>query len=319
MKAGKICILGGTGFVGRHLVARLAKDHHQIKVLTRRRERHRELLVFPTVQLVEADVHDLQTLRKQFAGYDVVINLVGILNEKGRSGKGFHRAHIDLPGKVTMACKDSSVHRLLHMSALGAEPAYAPSYYLRSKGEGENVAHASPSIITTSFAPSVIFGPDDSFFNRFAGLLKIAPLFFPLACPNTRFAPVYVGDVVEAYARAVDNPATFGQRYNLCGPKIYSLRELVQYAADSLGLKRNIIGLSKGLSRLQANLLEWLPGKPFSRDNFLSMQKDSICEDEFPAVFGITPRSIESIVPVYLGKPQPQARYDQYRRRNSPH
>ncbi|MCK5640408.1 MAG: complex I NDUFA9 subunit family protein [Gammaproteobacteria bacterium] len=318
MKARKICILGGSGFVGRHLVARLAQDKHQIKVLTRRRENHRALLVFPSVQVVSADVHDLQTLRREFAGYEVVINLVGILNETGHSGKGFHKAHIDLSGKVVVACQDSGVHRLLHMSALGAEPSYAPSYYLRSKGEGENVAHSNPAIITTSFAPSVIFGPDDSFFNRFAGLLKISPLFFPLACPDTRFAPIYVGDVAEAYARALNNRATFGQRYNLCGPKIYTLRELVQYTADSLGLKRNVFGLSKGLSRLQANLLEWVPGKPFSRDNFMSMQKDSICEKKFPEVFGITPRSIESTVPVYLGKPQPQARYNQCRRRNSP-
>lgn len=314
MKAHTICILGGTGFVGRHLASRLARDGHRIRILTRRRIRHRELLVLPTVEVVEANAHDLAVLKKQFAGCDTVINLVGILNEKGRTGQGFYRAHVELPRKVIEACRACGVTRLLHMSALGADAAYGPSHYQRSKGEGENLVHATHGLDVTSFRPSVIFGADDSFFNRFAQLLKLTPLFFPLACPQTRFAPVWVGDVVEAFARALDNTACYGQRYDLCGPRSYTLKELVQYTARTLGLRRRIIGLGKGLSQLQAALLEWAPGKPFSRDNYLSMQRDSVCEGEFPAVFGFTPTSLESLVPTYLVPRSERLRYGEHRR-----
>jgi NADH dehydrogenase len=294
-----ICILGGSGFFGRHLCARLAKAGHQLRVLTRRREEHRDLLVLPTLELVECNVHDPDALSQALAGCDVVINLVGILNERGHNGSGFRRAHVELPQKVVEACRANNIHRLLHMSALGADAEHGPSHYQRTKGEGERLVHDSGLNVTT-FRPSVMFGEGDSFFNRFAGLLRITPGLFPLACAGARFAPVWAGDVVEAYALAIDNPATWGKGYELCGPRVYTLQQLVEYTAGQLSLRRKVIPLPDWLSRLQANMLEYFPGKPFSRDNYLSMQQDNVCSGDFPAEVGIIPRSIDSVVPQYL-------------------
>ena len=309
----RICILGGTGFVGRHLIARLGDDGHYIKVLARHRERHRELLVLPTVHVVEADVRDEATLLREFRGMDTVVNLVGILNESGRTR--FRDVHVELPRRVVAACRKNNIKRLLHMSALSADAGRGSSQYLRTKGEGENAMHAESGIAVTSFRPSVMFGPDDDFFNRFARLLKITPYFFPLACPQAKLAPVYIGDVVEAFARALNNRATFGQRYDLCGPRTYTLKELVEYTVQQTGLNRSIIGLGKNMSSLFASLLEIMPGKPMSRDNLASLRQDSVCKGEFPAVFEITPTAIEAVVPVYLARGNTRKKYLGYRER----
>lgn len=311
-----VCIIGGTGFVGHHLVNRLAKEGYRLKILARHPERNRELQVLPGTAVVKADVHDPLALSQALNGCEAVINLVGILNEKGHKGRGFYRAHVELPRKILDACRNKGIKRLLHMSALGADAAHGLSHYQRSKGEGENLVHAGHHMQVTSFRPSIIFGPGDSFFNRFATLLRLAPplLPFPLACAEARFAPVYVGDVVEAFAASLNNPATFGQRYELCGPQVYSLEELVHYTAQTLGLKRNILGLGKGLSRLQAALFEYLPGKPLSVDNVLTMQRDHLCEAGGPSVLERPARSIEQVVPYYLQRRGQLARYDEYRR-----
>jgi uncharacterized protein YbjT (DUF2867 family) len=293
-----ICVLGGTGFVGRHLVSRLAEQRLEIKVLTRRRERHRALQVLPTVKLIEADVHDKAALHSHFQGCNTVINLVGILNEKGHDGSGFRYVHVELARKIVQACRDNDVQRLLHMSALGADAFAGPSHYLRTKGEAEEYVHAGAdqNFKVTSFRPAVIFGPEDTFINRFAGLLKIFPI-LPLACPNTRFAPVYVGDVVDAFAAALQNPSTFGKRYDLCGPRVYTLKALVQYVAKVMGIKRLVVGLPEPLSRLQATVLEYAPGKPFSLDNYHSLSVESVCKKGEPC-----PTTLESVVPRFLGK-----------------
>jgi NADH dehydrogenase len=299
----KICLLGGTGFVGKRLAARLSGAGHDVVILTRRAVRHRDLLVLPTARLAEGDVHDAEFLRQQFEGKDTVINLIGILNEKGRSGKGFTRAHAELPGKVAQACRETGVPRLLHMSALHAART-APSCYLRTKALGEEAVHRaeSPDFHVTSFRPSVIFGPGDGFLNRFAGLLRLTPGVFPLACPGSRFQPVYVEDVVRAFTESLDNHKTFGQRYDLCGPQVYTLREIVEYVAKLIDRRVCVIGLTDGLSWLQAATLEFMPGKPFSLDNYRSLQIDSVCEKGFPEMFGITPASLEEIAPGYLKK-----------------
>lgn len=315
MKQHHICIVGGSGFVGHHLAARLVEEGHPVRVLTRHRERHRELLVLPTLELKECNVHDQDALQSAFEGCDVVINLVGILNEKGHSGRGFHRAHVELSDKVVAACQSSGIRRLLHMSALGADAAHGCSFYQQTKGEAEDRVHAARGLDVTSFRPSIIFGPDDSFFNRFAGLLRSTPLLFPLACADARFAPIFVSDVVECYARAIDDPATYGKRYELCGPRRYTLYQLVHYTARQLGLRRWIIALPDWASKLQARLLEFAPGKPFSRDNYNSMQRDNVCEGDFPAEFGIIPRSIESVVPAYLRDGDQRSLYPHFRAR----
>ena len=301
MSTHKICLLGGTGFVGKRLAARLSEAGHGVVILTRHRERQRDLLVLPTVRLVQGDVYDPEFLRKQFEGRDTVINLVGILNEKGRDGRGFARAHAELPSMIAETCRQTGVARLLHMSALHATPK-APSHYLRTKALGEDAVHraGNPDFHVTSFRPSVIFGPGDSFLNRFAGLLRLTPGVFPLACPQARFQPVYVEDVVRAFVESLDNHKTFGQRYDLCGPKVYTLREIVEYVARLIGKRVCIIGLNDALSYLQAATLEFVPGKPFSLDNYRSLKVDSVCEKGFPEVFGITPASLEEIAPNYL-------------------
>ncbi len=314
MKKSKVCVVGGTGFVGRHIIAELARRGYTIRVLTRRRERHRELLVFPTLELVQCDIHRLANLSAQLENADAVISLPGILNEMGGAGEDFASVHAELPAKICEACRYNRITRVLHMSALNAAPD-APSQYLRSKAAGEDAAHAGSDegLRITSFRPSVIFGPDDSFFNRFAALLKLTPLVFPLACPKARFAPVYVEDVVQAFVRSLSDKSTFGQRLDLVGPRQYTLKELVEYTAKTLGLRRYILGLGDGLSRLQARMLELAPGKPFSRDNYLSMQVDSISDDNALPRLGIEPQSIEAIVPTYLGGQNREARYQRLR------
>ena len=297
----RIAVLGGTGFVGRSLCARLVEAGHEVFVLTRRRERHRDFLVLPTAQVIEADVYHPAALKSAFHGLDAVINLVGILNESGRNGKGFERAHAELPARVVQACRQASVPRLLHMGALHAG-ADAPSHYLRSKACGAQTVHEADGaeLHVTSFHPSVIFGPYDSFTNRFAALLRRIPLVFPLACPNARMQPVYVEDVVQAFVGSLERYETFGQRYNLCGPEVFTLQEIVTYLASVLGLKRRILPLGDGLSRLQAAVMQFAPGKPFTPDNYRSLQVASICEGPFPAVFGVTPARFAAIVPSYL-------------------
>ena len=269
----------------------------------------------PNITLLQADVHDSAVLRREFSGCGAVINLVGILNETGKRGSGFHRAHVELPQRVADAAVASGVGRLLHMSALHADAGERDSLYLMSKGEGEDRVHAAAEhgLVVTSFRPSVIFGPGDSFFNRFAGLLRLAGPVFPLACPNSRFAPVCVTDVSEAMCRALDS-ATGGERMELCGPDVYSLRELVEYTRDLLGLRCRVIGLGDTLSRLQARALGMVPGKPFSMDNYHSLQKDSVCSNNALPTLGITPAPVTAVVPGYLAGRNSRGRYQSLRR-----
>ncbi len=302
MAAKRIAIIGGSGFVGSHLVAALTREGWATRVFTRRRSRARALLVVPTCEVIETDVHLASNLNEHLAGCDVVVSLAGILNEHAGAGHRFQDVHAELPGKLAEACRYHGIERMLHMSALGVD-ADAPSEYLRTKFRGEQAAHAAAAhgIAVTSFRPSVIFGPGDSFFNRFAGLLALSPFVFPLACPHARFAPVYVEDVVRAFLATLDDDAAAGRRYELCGPQTYTLRELVAYTARLTGHRRNIVGLGDRLSRLQGRVLERVPGKPFSFDNYLSTKIDSTCSCNALEELGIVPRSVESVVPGYLG------------------
>jgi NADH dehydrogenase len=317
MKNNRVCILGGTGFVGRHLTAALTSMGIECKIPTRHIEPNKAMLLYGQVELVKANIFDLKQLTSLFSDCDAVINLVGILNENSKGG--FQRAHLDLTRLVIDGCKQAKVTRLLHMSALNANASGKLSTYLRTKGEAQNLVMSDSvrqyGINATSFGPSVIFGPDDSFFNRFAGLLKLLPGPFPLACASSRFAPVYIGDVVSAFAQALNNNNTWGNHFDLCGPRIFTLRQLVKYTAEQLDLNRLIIKLPDMLARLQGHMLGRFPGKPFSYDNYLSLQIDSVCSGENGLdKLGINATDIDAVVPYYLGQSSERSRYLQLRR-----
>lgn len=310
MKHEKICVIGGGGFVGHHLVNLLASRGCSVWVPTRRRQRIIDLAVLPTVEVVEADVHDPATLRQLLQGKDAAINLVGILH--GTPAE-FERAHVELPRRIAQACLDTGVGRLLHMSALGADSASRSVYQqTKAKGEAEVMAIGRASgLAVTAFRPSVIFGPGDSFLSLFADLLKLAPV-LPLAGAAARFQPVYVGDVARAFATALDEPATHGQVYSLCGPGVYTLAELLRLTARTLGLKRWIVPLDQTQSYLFARLMELKPGrKLMTRDNYYAMQTDNVCREGFPALFGQA-TALEAVID-YLKGSGPRCGYDRYR------
>ncbi|HYW92884.1 MAG TPA: NAD-dependent epimerase/dehydratase family protein [Gammaproteobacteria bacterium] len=311
-----IFMLGGSGFVGRHLAAELSRRGHRVRVLTRHEERCRELKVLPTVWVDQGDPYDPSTLAAELEGCDLAINLVGILNETGHPREDFRSAHVELPRLLAEACRRNHVRHVLHMSALGADASRAPSRYLRTKGEGEAQyrQHGGERLQATIFRPSVIFGPGDSFINRFVGLLRWSPAVFPLACPDSRYAPVYVGDVARAFADSVSNRDVPGKSFCLCGPRTYTLREIVEYTARTAGLKRRIVSLGDGMSHAQGKLMQHFPGKPFTEDNYLSTRVDSVCQQNDLERFGIRPTPMEAVVPVYVGHRRTRDRYPDYRR-----
>jgi NADH dehydrogenase len=302
-----ICVIGGSGFIGRHIVHRLSAANCSVVVPTRRRERAKALLVLPAVDVVEADVQDAGALERMTRGADAVINLVGVLHD-GRGNAGFEEAHVALSRKVIAACGRSGVKRLLHMSALGAGRS-APSRYLRTKAEAEDQVRAS-RLEWTIFRPSVVFGREDRFLNMFAGLLDRLPV-VPLACPDARFQPVFVEDVAQAFVLALTDSGSVGLSYDLCGPHVYSLRELVNLVGEITGRRRRVVGLNAALSRLQSAVLEILPGRMMTRDNVRSMQVASVSDAAFP--FGVRPASLESVAPEYLSGRTPRARYRAFR------
>jgi uncharacterized protein YbjT (DUF2867 family) len=305
-----VAILGGSGFIGRHLSHALAAEGYRVRVATRDRERaKRELILLPTVDVVYANVHDPAELSAFVRGADAVVNLVGVLHQ-GRGDASFEQAHVELARKVVAACRDGRVGRLLHMSALNADPG-GPSVYLRTKGEAERVVRDS-GLAWTIFRPSVIFGRGDGFLNLFATILRFAPVMM-LASPNARFQPVFVEDVAAAFEKSLEYVETFGKSFDLCGPRVYTLRELVEYVGALTGQRRPVIGLNDTLSYWQALTMELLPVKLMTRDNYYSMKVDSVCRCEFP--FGIVPTALEAVAPLYLGQRTPRARYREMRAR----
>ena len=312
----KIAILGGTGFVGQSLCNRLSKDGYKLKVPTRNREYNRDnLILLPNLELIETDIHNSDDLKELLIDCDAVINLVGILNEKRNNGKVFRKVHVELVKNLTSICKVHGIRRILQISALGADAKNGKSFYLKTKGEAEKLLRSnSVGIKTTILKPSVIFGKKDSFFNRFAKLLKICPFFFPLACYKTKFSPIYVLDVVEMIAKSINDPNSYNKSYQLCGPKTYSLKNLISFTSETLDLKCVIIPLNNTLSYFQARVFDFLPNKPFSTDNYLSAQTDSICECNDLFRYNIKPTAIEDIVPQYLAGYKYNSFYSMFRK-----
>lgn len=305
----KIVVLGGTGFVGGHLIPRLCALGHRVDVLSRNPSAKRRLGVLPQVRLRAVDVYDRKALGAALKGADAVINLIGILNESGFGGAGFRRAHVELVEGLIEACKAAGVRRLLQMSALNA--GRGESHYLKTRGETEALIKGS-GLDWTLYQPSVIFGPDDGLFCRFAGLLKLAPV-MPLARASTKFAPVYVGDVVNAMVQTLNDRSAFAQTYELYGPEVLTLAEIVRMTARELGLHRLVVPLPDALGRLQALAMDFVPGKPFSTDNFLSLKLDSVGGVDGLYRLKLDKTPIEAVLPEILHPQGRQARLDSYR------
>jgi NADH dehydrogenase len=310
MKTLRIVVLGGSGFIGRALCARLLREGHAVRLLSRNLAAHAERLLPPGLDLRQVDVYDPDALRASFAGADAVVNLVGILNEPGDNGRGFRRAHVELAKLVIAAMQLAGVRRLLQMSSLNA--GRGSSHYLKSRGEAEAAVRAS-GLDWTLFEPSVVFGPGDGLYARFGSLLKRLPM-LPLACPNAKLAPVYVGDVVEAIARSLHDRAAIGEAYELYGPEVFTLRQIVAACARQLGLRRWIIPLPSLLGRMQGLACDFVPGKPFSSDNWRSLQTDAVGGIDGLHRLGISPTPVAEVLPDILGdRDDKQARYARLR------
>ena len=310
-----IVLLGATGFVGSHLLPELAGRGHRCTVLCRNISRARHLRLIPDVGLKQVRSFTPSNLAAEFAGADVVINLVGILNERGRSGRQFSAVHEVLVENLIEACCISGVKRVVQFSSLNA--GQGKSHYLLSKGKAEALLQKAEFIEVALIRPSVIFGEGDSFFNRFAALLRIVPA-LPLACPQSKLQPVWVGDVVNAVGRILQSWSPDHQSFDLVGPKVYTLKELVEYTARVLDKKRWIIGLSDPVSRLQGFIMDFVPGKPFSSDNYQSLQLDNVSKSNALPQLGIKPCSVKSVVPGYLVRKGRQSRLDSWRKHSTP-
>ncbi|MGH8796035.1 MAG: complex I NDUFA9 subunit family protein [Caldimonas sp.] len=309
-----VLVLGGTGFVGRSLCEKLVGRYGgagaRIIVPSRRPDRARGIWMLPTVELFKADIHDDRELNRLVAHCDTVVNLVGILHG---SEAAFDRAHVQLPRRLAQACLGANVNRVVHVSALGAA-ANAPSRYLRSKAAGE-AALVSKALDLTVLRPSVMFGDGDRFLSLFARLQAIFPV-VPLAAAQARFQPVWVDDVASAIVRCLDDRTTIGQVIECCGPEVRTLEQLVRLAGRCAGHPRPIIALPAALGRLQAALLEWLPGEPLmSRDNLDSMRVASVASGVQPGLarLGIAPAAVEGIAQIYLGNAQGPGRLEAWR------
>jgi uncharacterized protein YbjT (DUF2867 family) len=312
----KFLILGGTGFIGRSicekLVERSGGADGRLRIATRRFPRARHLQLLPTVEIACGDMHDEAVLARMLRDTDAVINLTGILHG---SEAEFERVHVRLPARLGAACKAAGVRRIVHISALGAA-ADAASRYQRSKARGEEALKAA-GLDLTILRPSVIFGERDRFLNLFATLQSIFPV-MPLASAGARFQPVWVDDVASAVVRSLDDPTTIGTTIECCGPRVYSLEELVRAAGEWSGSRRPVLALPAAIGRLQALFMELLPGKPLmSRDNIDSMRVANIASGKLPGLerLGIEPSPLEAIAPRYLGHVSGEKRLEAWRAR----
>lgn len=316
MSTPRVLVLGGSGFVGRHVCEQLNRLGWQITVPTRRAVNAASVQSLPGLTVIEASVHQDADLARLMPGHDAVVNLVAVLHG---NEKRFEQVHVQLPGKIASAMKKAGVQRLVHVSALGADP-QGPSMYQRSKARGETVLH-NAGLQLTILRPSVIFGAEDKFLNLFADLQAVAP-FMPLAGSGTRFQPVWVADVARAVAVCLQKPDTIGQTYELCGPDVLTLGELVkkagQWAGVNHGRGRPVVGLPMWVGWLQAAAMEMAPGEPLmSRDNLASMKVDNVATGQLPglAALGIQAASAAGVAPGYLGHRGPRSRLNTWRER----
>jgi len=296
-------VTGGTGFVGHELITRLAAAGHTVRVVTRNAARADTLLPLSSVEIDVGNVYDPDFLRRRFDGCQVVVNLVGILNERGFGGGGFRRAHVEFTAGLLRAMRQARIPRLLHMSALNADAAHGRSHYLRTKGAAEHLVRQETSLQWTIFRPSVIFGAGDSLTLRFAELLRVSGGWLPLARPQARFAPIHVSDVAAAFLRALGDRTSIGATYELCGPQILTLAQLVRDTAQAAGLRCHLLPLPDAVAWLQGALMGLIPGKPFSLDNYRSLLTDSVCRDDGCQRLQLSTGSLRAWAPLWLRPP----------------
>jgi uncharacterized protein YbjT (DUF2867 family) len=303
VRVSRVLVMGGSGFIGRHVVAELARRGIKVTVPSRRRERAKHLILLPTVDVVEADINRRGVLDRLARDHDAVINLVGVLHGN------FARAHVELALAAVSACRSAGVKRLVHMSALGAAPD-SPSEYQRTKARGEQAVIDAADLTVTVFRPSAVFGPEDQFLNQFATLARFSPL-LAVPCPHARFQPVYVGDVARAFAASLGDTEAYNRGYELGGPRQYPLTALIELVCAITGRPRLVVGLPDSLSYVQALVLEHLPGTLMTRDNYHAMRTPNVTGSLFP--FGIVPQSVEAAAPAWRAPAGPRERYPQLR------
>jgi NADH dehydrogenase len=318
-KTSRILVIGGSGFIGTHVVSQLTARGLRVVVPTRHRERARHLIVLPTVDVIDTRMASGDGLDGLVSGCDAVINLVGVLHSQPGGpddpfGAEFRRAHVDLPETIVRACQRSGVRRLVHVSALGVsdDPAKpGPSRYLRSKAAGEATLRQSTDLDWTILRPSVVFGADDAFLNLFASMQRRLPL-VPLARPDAKFQPIWVEDLARAIVNLIDKPTTFGQTYDLVGPEVFTLRQLVGMAGTWSGHPRPIVGLPSGIDRMVAGIMEMAPVPPMTIDNLDSMSIDNVSSQPLSPELGIRPSSLLTIGPAMFGGGN-ERRYGEWR------
>jgi len=312
MAYGLYTVFGGSGFLGRHVVQRLAAQGHRVRVAVRKPYLAaflKPLGHIGQIQLVYADVRDPQSVAKAVEGSTAVINLVGVLSEAGH--QKFDAIHVEGAANVARAAAQAGCLGLAHVSAIGADPE-SQAGYARTKGLGEaRVREAFPK--ATIVRPSVMFGPEDGFLNRFAGLIKMLPI-VPVICGKTRFQPVYVGDVAEAIVASLHDPVRYaGKTFELGGPSVLTMREVMAYVREEIMCKKELVNIPDALAKVQASLLGLLPNAPLTTDQFMMLQKDNVTAPGAQGLeaFGITPTPMEAIAPSYLVRYRPKGRFSQ--------
>ncbi len=296
-------MLGGSGFIGRYVVQRLAARGDVIPVGCRRAEEAKFLKPLGDVGQIatlNVTIGDEQLLPAFLAGNDALVNCVGILRETG--SQTFEGVHHTGPARLARLAREAGIERFVHISAIGAEPR-SPSAYARTKAAGEAaVRDAFPTV--TILRPSVVFGPEDQFFNRFAAMATISPVLPLIGGGHTRFQPVYVGDVADAVVKCLDDPTTAGRTYELGGPKVYTFRELIELVLGEIRRKRLLVDLPFGLAAIQARLMSMLPNPPLTPDQVELLKRDNIVSSGALtlATLGITPTAVEGVLPTYLDR-----------------
>lgn len=306
IKDKRIVVFGGTGFIGRELAARLAREGAYVTLLARHPYRNKGLQVLPRLRMIRGDVRDAAAVGRALAGQDAAVNLVGVLDGPSRQ---LQALHVDWPKRLVESGRE--LKRIVHISASNAD-AEAASRYLATKGQGEAAIRAA-GVPWTILAPSVVFGRADTFFNRFALLLKLSPGVMPVIRPGARFSPVHVSDVAKAIMAALCRDEFSGKRLKLGGPETWTMREVVEYTRRQTGVRRLLLDVPPAMAKMQARVMGMVPGRPFSMDQYRTLQVDAVAEPDGLRSMGIEPTAVEAVVPAYLGFSRHQAQLDRFR------